>query len=164
MNLIKRPLVYMPLIVLLIAAGVGVYFIFYVSRDPIPQNIRSQVSFTLFYPKSLPSGWSIDKKSFYADAADQVVGYRLKGPNGNLNITIQPVPKNFDFNNFYTKRLSNTVQFLTPLGQGAVGTAGGQLVGSLETTTSWVLASPNSTNIKTTDIQSIFSDLIPASP
>lgn len=159
MSLFKKPIVYIVACILFTAGGAGVYYMFFVSYDPIPQNIRLQVSFTLYYPKSLPSGWSIDKSSFYTDPSVQVVGYRLRGPSGYLNVTIQPVPKSFDFNNFYTKRLSGTVQFLTPLGQGAIGTAGNQLVGSLETPSSWVLASPSTKSVREADIQFVLSHL-----
>lgn len=163
MNLIKRPVVYVPAIMLFIAAGVGAYLLFFASHDPIPQSIRSQASFTLYYPNSLPSGWSIDKSSFYADPSDQVVGYRLRGPDGNLNISIQPVPKSFNFNDFYSKRLTGTVQFLTLLGQGAVGTSENQLVGSLVTTSSWVLVAPSSKSITQGQIQFILSHMETAS-
>lgn len=163
-SLFKRLLFYIACCFIIIAVSLAITFVFLIPHDPIPKNIRSQVSFTLYYPNKLPAGWSLDKTSFYADTNDQVVGYRLKGPSGNLGVTIQPVPKNFSYNDFYTRRLSYTVQFLTPLGQGAVGTAEGQLIGSLVTTNSWVLTSSNSTNIKSTDIQSIISNLKPATP
>jgi hypothetical protein len=163
-SLFKRPLFYIVSGLVIVVAALLSMYVLLVPHDTIPKNIRSQANFTLFYPGKLPAGWSVDKSSFYADRSDQVVGYRIKGPSGNLGITIQPVPKGFDFNDFYTKRLSYTVQFLTPLGQGAVGTAEGQLIGSLVTTSSWVLTSSNSSNIKSTDIQSIISNLKPATP
>lgn len=164
MHLIKRPIVYIPVVVLLIAAGVGAYLLFFVSHDPIPQNIRSQANFTLYYPKSLPSGWYVDKSSFYADSSDQVIGYRLKGQNGYLGITIQPTPNSFNFNDFYTKRLADTTQFLTPLGQGAIGKAGNDYIGSLDTPSSWVLTSSSSNGISKSDIQYVLSHVQAVSP
>lgn len=164
MHLFKKPIVYVPVTLLLIVAAAGSYFLFFVTRDPIPQSIRSQVGFTLYYPKSLPAGWSIIKTSYYADTSDQVVGYTIQGPSGNLNLSIQPVPKSFNFNDFYTKRLSGTVQFLTPLGQAAIGKSGGQYVGSLETTSSWVLASSSAGAIPLTDIQFVLSHLQTTQP
>jgi hypothetical protein len=145
--------------VLIVAAAGGVYYEFFALRDPIPQNIRSQVNFSLYYPKSLPSGWSIDKSSYYADANDKVVGYRILAPVGPVSLSIQPIPQNFSFNSFYTKRLSDTIQFLTPLGQGAVGKTSGQLVGSLETPSAWVLVSTGSNGVAQTDIQFILNHL-----
>ena len=159
MNLVKRPVIFIPVLVLIIIAGAGAYFLFFVSHDPIPQNIRSQVSFTLYYPSSLPPGWSIDKSSFYADPSDQVVGYRLKGQNGYLGITIQPAPNGFDFNNFYTKQLGDTTQFLTPLGQGAIGKANNNYIGSLDTTTSWVLTSSSSSGISKSNVQYVLNHM-----
>jgi len=151
-----------PLVVIIIAGGL--FYKFKAPHDPIPKSISSQAAFTLYYPKALPQHWSLDKSSFYANSNDQVVGYLLRGPHANLNITIQPVPRNFNFTSFYNQRLSGTVQFLTPLGQGAIGKANNQLVGSLVTTSAWVLASPSSsTGVAQTDIQFILSHLQPAS-
>lgn len=159
MNLIKRPVVFIPALILIIVAGLSTYFLFFVSHDPIPKSIRSQVSFTLFYPSSLPTGWSIDKSSFYADPSDQVVGYRLSGQDAYLGITIQPTPSSFDFSNFYTKQLGDTTQFLTPLGQGAIGKANNNYVGSLDTPTSWVLTSSNASSVSKSDIQYVLSHM-----
>lgn len=159
-----RPLVYVPACLLLLAVGFGVYYEFIAAHDPIPKNIRSQVSFTLYYPKSLPPGWSINKSSYYVDTSDQVVGYNLQGPNGNLNLSIQPVPKSFNFNDFYTKRLTGTIQFLTPLGQGAIGKSNDKYVGSLETTSSWVLATPGSGGVSQADIQFALDHLQEVTP
>lgn len=155
----KRPIVYIPICLLIVATGFGTYDKFFISHDPIPQNIRSQANFALYYPQLLPSGWSIVNSSFYADPSNQVVGYHIQGPSGGVSISIQPVPKSFSFNDFYTKRLTGTVQFLTTLGQGAVGKAGNLYVGSLETTSSWVLVSPSSGAVTEADIQFILSHL-----
>lgn len=160
---LKRPLIYIICGIFLIAAGVAIFEIFFVTRDPIPKNIRSQANFTLFYPGSLPSGWNIDNSSYYADTSAQVVGYRLKGPNGYLGVTIQPVPSSFNFNDFYTKRLANTSQFLTTLGQGAIGKSGNTYIGSLDTPSSWVLTTSNSSGVSKTDIQYILSHMKAAS-
>jgi hypothetical protein len=164
MNLIKRPLIYIPVLVLLVAGATGAYFMFFANQDPIPQSIRSQVSFALLYPGSLPSGWSIDKSSFYVDSSEQVVGYRLKGQNGYLGVTIQPTPNGFNFNDFYTKRLANTAQFLTPLGQGAIGKADNNFIGSLDTPSSWVLTSSSSNAISKIDIQYVLSHMQVVTP
>jgi hypothetical protein len=162
----KKLLFITGILLLLVAIGLGIFYEFIVSHDPIPKSIISEVNFTLYYPTALPQSWKLDKSTIYADPSDKVVGYVLRGPNGNLNISIQPVPSSFDFNSFYTKRLSNTVQFLTPLGQGAIGEPLGanQLVGSLVTTSSWVLGSPSSNKVTQSDIQFVLSHLKTASP
>jgi hypothetical protein len=163
-NPLKKPLLYGAICFVVAIGATGAYYTFFVPHDPIPKNIRSQVNFSLYYPKTLPQNWILDKSSFYTDASSQVVGYLLRGPHGNLNITIQPVPKTFNFTDFYTKRLSNTVQFLTPQGQGAIGKASNQLVGSLVTPSSWVLASPSSSGVTQADIQTALNNLQTASP
>ena len=152
------------LVVLVAGAGIGMYV--YSTSDPIPKSVSSQVNFPLFYPTALPQQWTLDKSSFDADPNAKIVSYVLNGPSGNLNITIQSAPKSFDFNNFYTKRLSGTLQFLTPLGQGAVGKAIGtnQLVGSLVTSSSWVLASPSSSGVTQANIQFVLTHLQTVSP
>lgn len=159
----KKPLLYVICGILLIAAGITTFEVFFVTRDPIPKKISSQVSFSLLYPGSLPSGWYIDKTSYYVDTAAQVVGYRIKTKAGYLGITIQPVPSSFNFNDFYTKRLANTAQFITPLGQGAIGTAGNNVIGSLDTPSSWVLTSSPTNAISKSDIQYTLSHMNEAS-
>jgi hypothetical protein len=161
---LSKKVLLIAIIFLIIAAGGISSFYIFESHDPIPQSVRTQVNFALFYPGALPQNWKIDKSSFLADPNAKVVSYLLKAPTGNLNITIQPVPTNFDFTSFYTKRLSNTIQFLTPLGQGAIGTTDNQLVGSLVTTSSWVLASPSSSSITQSDIQFVLNHLQSTSP
>ena len=146
-------------IFLVAAVSGGLLFYKYgVSHNPIPASIRANSSFPLYYPGKLPAGWKLDKSSFYTGPGG-VVGYIITGPDGNLNITLQPKPASFDFNNFYTKQLSGTVQFLTPLGQGAVGKTDGRLVGSLTSSASWALASPSTNTVSESEIQTILTGL-----
>jgi hypothetical protein len=145
-------------IVLLASGGLAVYA-FALPHNPIPADIRAGATYPLFYPAGLRAGWTLDKSSFYVSSG--VVGYVIHGPSGNLNITIQPRPASFDFAGFYSKDLTGTIQFLTPLGQGAVGKTEGHYVGSLAAANSWVLASPNNDKVSQSDIQAILSDLKP---
>lgn len=145
-------------VVVLLGIGGFLFYEFGMSHNPIPADIRAHASFPLYYPAKLPNSWRLDTKSFYTGPTG-VVGYVIDGPAGNLNVTIQPEPTTFDFNAFYTKQLSNTFQFLTPLGQGAIGQAdGNHLVGSLAGD-SWVLISPDTANVSQSVIQDVLSSL-----
>ena len=140
----------------IIGLGVGAYFVFGMSHNPIPAVVRSQVKFDLFYPSKLPNGWKLDKNSF--TASSQLVVYKLKNGNNTIVVNTQAKPKDLDLNYFYTKGLSGAVKFTTPLGDAAVGKSSGQLIGSLTSTNSWILAtSSNSKSVSSDTLRSILS-------
>lgn len=144
-------------VVLALALGAGAFYISRSSSNPFPHSIQAGASFPLYYPSELPTGWSIDKASFYAGT--RVVGYLLRGPSGNLNVTVQAKPGGFDFNTFYTKTLTDTFQFLTTEGQGVIGKADDHLVGSLAASDSWILITPSSNNVSQDEIQFVINHL-----
>lgn len=137
----------------------GIYWhISRADKSPFPQSVRAETTFPLYYPKPLPAEWAIVPTSFYFSQG--VAGYRIKGPSGSINITIQTTPRDFDFTTFYTKKLTNTSLISTPLGEGAIGKADNSfLVGSLTIGSTWILAAPSANTVLQPDIQFVLNHL-----
>jgi len=129
-------------------------------KEIVPLTVKSQISIPLLYPDKLPPGFSVVDSSFNVTNAGSVVAYYATDSQGNhLNFTVQARPANFDFNAFYTKILSNTTRFTTPLGEAAIGTGQGHLLGSLATSKSWVIITGNNKNVTADKIQTALSGL-----
>jgi hypothetical protein len=142
------------LVLLLITGG---WWLTHHNSDPLPATIRSQVRFGLYYPAKLPAGWHVKKDSFAVSQG--VVFYLVEGTKGVVTVSIQPRPATFDYATFYEKGLSGTFQFTTPAGQAALGHANNRLMGSLVGDDSWVLLSPDSSDVPQSDLQAILSSL-----
>ncbi len=63
---------------------------------PIPKGVRQSVSFNLYYPSKLPSGYKFDKTSL--TNSNNVVFYAFNNAEANQTITVslQALPDNFD--------------------------------------------------------------------
>jgi hypothetical protein len=104
----------------------------------IPETIQSQVTFPLYQPGWLPSGYAIDDRSF--DATSQVVTFSIiNKQNSKLIVTEQPQPPQASIDTFYTQQLT---EVHTSTGKSGAVTAGqfetSPLAG-LATGRTWVL-------------------------
>ncbi|HVS78942.1 MAG TPA: hypothetical protein VHD84_01475 [Candidatus Saccharimonadales bacterium] len=132
----KMSLAILILIIIIAAAATG----WWISRStsPIPDKISSEVLFPLYYPASLPAGYSIDQNSF--DLDNEVVVFGAKNSSGKtIAITEQPKPDNFDFDTFYSQHLSATKQVVTRSGNAVIGLMNTNPVASLATDKTWVI-------------------------
>jgi hypothetical protein len=141
------------IVLLLIVAGAGAagYYKFYKKQTPtasayFPSSIASQVSIALYYPINLPAGYKVNND--YKILQQNVVYYSIKDPAANrYAVTIQPLPANFDFNQFKGKFLKPD-EFSTSIGSALVGTAGANLIASIRTNDNdWIII--NATNTTT---------------
>lgn len=155
----RRMRIILILLILLAAAGTGGYW--YMSNklsSPIPANVRASVNFPLLYPAQLPAGYHLDNTSFTTSGG--VVLYSAVNYSGaKIAFTDQQRPPGFDFNKFYTQGLSNSSSFDTSLGQAAIGTANGKLLGSLVTDQTWLLVSSVSKSVNSSDLRLVLNHL-----
>lgn len=137
----RRPVVLIGLIaaILLVAGGVATYLLTR-SDDPFPPALRQSVQFPLYFPSQIPQHFAYDKTSLTSDTQNQTVFYSFKNANGkSINVNIQPKPKNYDIDVFYTRILSNVQGTATPYGDAKIGMMGHATVGILVTDRSWVI-------------------------
>jgi len=142
------------LLVLIIAGGITAGgYLYYSKNNVVPSKIKSQAEIPVFNPTKLPSGFKINKNSFNVTQGNIITYYAENTSKDKINFTIQARPSNFNFDKFYSETMSNSTRFSTPLGEAAVGKAGGHLLGSLATTKSWALITGSNDNIDTDKIQ-----------
>ena len=140
------------------AAGAGYWYKSARLSSPIPANVRASVNFPLLYPAQLPAGYHLDNTSFTTSGG--VVLYSAVNYSGaKIAFTDQQRPPGFDFNKFYTQGLSNSSSFDTSLGQAAIGTANGKLLGSLVTDQTWLLVSSVSKSVNSSDLRLVLNHL-----
>lgn len=124
---------------------------------PIPPSIKAQVSFPVYYPEE-SSDWSIDPQSFQTDQG--VLLYVIKSPAGDINISQQAKPANFDFKKFHHQVLTGGTLIMTATGNGAIGNADGKLIGSLVAEDkTWIIATPSSDAVTQTQLTKLFNSL-----
>lgn len=129
--------------------------------NDLPSYVASEVSFRLYQPHALPSGFALDKKSF--GITSQVVTFVLTYDSGKkLLVSEQPKPQDFDFTNFYGQKLTGTKQIAMPTGAATIGVYNGSGLASIVTDQTWVLIrAPSGINAAT--FESIVRNLQPAS-
>lgn len=102
-------------------------------------DARRSTSFALFYPSSLPSGFSYVEESL-TTADEGVVIYKLQYEGGkHVAISAQKKPTGVDFDDFYNRVLANKADVVSTYGKAVVGQVNGAPLGSLVTDDVWVL-------------------------
>ena len=120
-------------LVIAVTAGAGVWLLR--NKDPIPQAIRQQANFSLYYPAGIP----IDKGSIQLTNG-KLLSYTVHYQGSVIYITIQSKPQYFDFASF-DKGIKSSTVVTTPYGNATIGTLGGRMIGDLPAIDSWVLLS-----------------------
>jgi len=128
---------------------------------PAPEIIAAQQSssFKLYYPQSLPQGFHFQKGSL-KQSSGVVIYELLFDGNKKLFISAVPKPRGVDFNDFYNRILSNESAVLSTQGKAVIGNAGGQTIGSLVSSSSWVTINTQA-SIASQTLQAILSSLKP---
>lgn len=137
----RRPFILISLVAvaLLAAGGVATYLVTR-SDNPFPPALRQSMHIPLYFPTQLPQHFAYDKTSLTSDAQNQTVFYSFKNANGkSINVNIQPKPKDYDINMFYTRVLNNVQGATTPYGDAKIGMMGQATVGILDTGKAWVI-------------------------
>lgn len=154
----KRRFLIIFIILILAAAGAGGY-LYEKAQSVVPASVVAQADIPVLYPSKLPPGYKIDKSSFKVSNGNIISYYAANQTSSRLVFTVQARPANFDYDKFYSESMTDTTKITTPIGEGAVGTAGGHLLGSLATTKSWILITSNDNNIGADKIQTALSSL-----
>jgi hypothetical protein len=147
--------------VVLAAVAAGGYYM-KLPRNPIPPEVSSQVKFPLYYPAKLPQGYNLDKSSFRGTS--QVVFYQAVSSGGAQKIffSLQPRPADFNFDDFYFKKLSDTTDITTPNGKATIGVYNQGIFGSLVTTKTWVIVTSTDETAQS-QVQEILKNMTGAS-
>ncbi len=87
----KKPII-LSLVTLLVLIGLGAGGWFYLHRNnsPIPENIKTQAGFAIYYPSSIPDGYTYDRGS--ANINKKIVSYSLSSGNNKIIVSEESVP------------------------------------------------------------------------
>lgn len=120
----------------------GFYFINRSRILPPPRYALAQIQNDLpfYYPYRLPKGFTINPSTIggQADVTVYAISY---GDNKNLAVSIQAIPKDFDFGNFYTHVMRGTREVTSSVGQAFMGTIEDRSVVSIKGQKAWILIS-----------------------
>lgn len=145
-------------VILALASAAGLWaYPKYTSQNPFPADIQANAGYSLFYPKKLPTGYSIDKASIVLDKG--IVNYIAKNGALHLVFTIQSIPPQFDFKTFYQQGLKNAQNITTANGQAVIGKVQDRFVGSLASGDGWILLSTNSSQVSIADMSLVLTNL-----
>lgn len=151
----KRPLLWLVVLVLVAAGGLG-YWKFYMA-SPVPGSITKSVEFPILYPTKLPGSYKLQKNSFASSKG--VIQYKAEDKNGStLAFTNQQRPATVAFQNTFSQLPSGSI-FTVPLGQAATGVPDGIPFGIVSTDKTWLIVSSSSKDLSTSDIKLILQNL-----
>jgi|GEM_PF-1791285 len=147
------------LALLVVIGGLGAAF--WASSTPIPQAARQGITFPLYYPKTLPQGYTVDAQSF--TQKDKTVIFSIKGPGGkNIAVSQQHLPVGLDLSvhkNPAGIKLPDERNFTTGIGQAQMSLWGDKMVASLVTNETWLIL--NVTGIPPKDAEAVASSFRP---
>jgi hypothetical protein len=108
-------------------------------------SIQAQYQIPAFYPTNLPTGYTFNKD--FKVLAPNVLYYSVSdSSNEKFYVTLQALPKNFDFSAFKQKFLKPD-EYTTDIGSVVAGNMGASLVGSIRTNNSiWILINSPAVN------------------
>lgn len=110
------------------------------ARDKLfPADLRSAVSFPLYFPSELPGGFRVDQEParFGAGVVTFSISY---GKDSKLVVSEQKKPSDFDFGKFYKEKFEVRRQTDVTGGQLAIGKLNNQTACSLLTDQTWIIA------------------------
>lgn len=152
-------------VILLVVAGAGyLAYKHYYLKPVVPQSIVSQSEIPILYPAKLPNGFSIDQTSFNITQGNIITYFAANQTGEHIVVSLQKRPANFDYATFYSKGLTNSTTFNTSLGQAAIGTTDGHLLGSLTTDKTWAIVSSPSKDISTSDVKLVLDSMKQIAP
>lgn len=142
------------LFIVLVLAGAAVFAAVKLRQppNPFPESIRKTTNYSLVYP----SRSKINNDSIQKEAG--VVSYTVNYMGSVLFVTLQPIPENFNFDEF-EKTIEKPQILRTPLGKAVVGVRSERLIGSLHTDDSWVLITATKTTPQS-DIEDLLQELM----
>jgi hypothetical protein len=105
----------------------------------------------------LPPGYIVDKSSI--KIANGALTYHADNGRRRLVFTLQDVPTNLDFADFYKAQMKDIHQYTTAYGQAIIGTNDNRRLGSLVSGTSWMLLSTNTSDVTFDDMSLVMSSL-----
>jgi hypothetical protein len=139
----KAKLIWLPIVLVLAIAAAGIWWFLLKSNTPKQPAFQQKlsalnVSFPLYYPTSLPGGYSFNDGSI--SSASGVVLFTAKNNTGKqISFTEQQKPANYDFSN-----LSGTTEINTPLGKGYIEDFDVRTTGSLVGIKTWIIVNTSS--------------------
>ena len=87
-----RPLPFLLVALVLVSLMASGWLYWHRDNSPISKGIRRSVGFVLYYPSSLPSGYSLEKGS--VKTTKDIVFYTLRSGSQTVIISEQAAPKN----------------------------------------------------------------------
>lgn len=130
--------------------------------DPFSGNQRAAADFKLYYPAELPDDYGFELSSATVIPGTTVQTLNLTDrAGGNILISQQPEPAQFDFQSFHASFGDKTV-IKTPLGEGMAGTidGGGTRIGSLVTKDgTWIIITAKTDALADEDMERLLHSL-----
>jgi hypothetical protein len=126
----------------------------------IPRSIVEQALFPVYEPDYLPSGYTIDQRSFVVNDVQVLVFQALDSSGTNIAITEEATPPKFDFAGFYKTNLSdirNLTGVSNPTVTGTIKTNGRTIL-SINTGKTWVVMT-SKTHFSETELRTIAQKL-----
>ena len=127
----------------------------YSASNPIPKSIRSQLKITLYYPKGMPAGYSVDTSSI-ALAENQALTFNILSTHGeSIGVSEQALPPKLDLSAPDPGGIQPGI-FDTPIGKATIRPAGNQRIGYIAAGDTLIIF--NIGNTPATDVQAIAKD------
>lgn len=134
----RRFFIYGCLCVLLCSLLFGGWLLHRHYANPFPAGIRKTAVVSLWYPTQLPGSITPDPHSF--SQRGNVVLYDFNAVDTKLHFTLQRTAPAFNFDQFYSKTLTNAKTITTPNGTAHIGNMGPNTVASMVVGDTWVMA------------------------
>lgn len=151
--------------IILVAISGGIWW--WQTRDQMPANffpksVYQAVSFPLFYPANLPSGYKFVEDSL--SSSNQAIVFALeKDASHRVVVTVQAAPPGLNFDEFNRKELIGAKEIITRSGPGVVGLYGDHYLGSLLAEKTWIIVNAKPA-VSSTDVENITKTLTRFTP
>lgn len=151
----KKWIIIIGIISALTLLGLGFFYFILSSDNPhisaISNEARSKNIDLLYVPTNLPEGYKYQSNSL--SKSNHLVSYAFghEDPDKNIFISVQPIPENFNFVEFYNQNLGGAQEIDSSIGEAFIGSFNKNVTVSLRTDKNWMLINlpPNSTNTDT---------------
>jgi hypothetical protein len=111
------------------------------SPAPMPTNVNAKQTSTykLYYPSSLPGGYSVDKTTLSKTEEVTTYSAKLATSSDALYFSFQNLPSSTVLQTFQTQKMVFSESAGCPIGEATIGQVHSSIVASIATKETWIL-------------------------
>ena len=136
-----------------------IFFLIFNKNTLIPQsvmNLKKTLNFSIYYPQSIPGGYSFSRESLLNNNQQKVAIYVFKDQANSIYMSQEYKPHNLDMN-LFTQNFINKKNIFTTFGPATIGEYQKNVISTLVIGNDWIIINTNTSTPNPYSIETIIA-------